>query len=116
VVARSDTGESEADKIRASISSGLKQILEDIGRRTSIASVKPTILSDPYGFVTGFSPPDRPDARIGDQDVPFDMLLRGAVPPQEGDQGFFIQVGVVANDWQVAQQEVLIVVPGWGRP
>jgi hypothetical protein len=94
----------------------LKDILQDIARKTAIATVKPIVLEDPHGFITGFDPPERPEARIGDQDVPFDLLLRGAVAPAEGDKGYFVEVGVLADEWQVARQEVLVVVPGWGRP
>jgi hypothetical protein len=94
----------------------LNDILQDIARKTAIATVKPIVLEDPHGFITGFDPPERPEARIGDQDVPFDLLLRGAVAPAEGDTGYFVEVGVLADEWQVARQEVLVVVPGWGRP
>ena len=87
-----------------------------LANRVDPKVVDVAVADDPSGFITGITPSRFEDPALGDV-LDVSLEHRGAVPPIEADQAFVVTLEAVGDERVLlGQQDVLILVPGWGRP
>jgi len=92
-----------------------RRVLDDIARQVDPDVVELEVREDAQGLVSRLSPSRFEGKDLGDS-VTFTAELTGTVPPTEGDQGFIVRLAAVGDGtYDLYEEEVLVVVPGWGR-